>query len=92
MFQLGKLEGKVDAVLSSQHDQASVNAENKKEHDEFRRQIGEHAEVLAVLRDNRQTQRLEKSDAVQKWMVILGIPSALISIGCIALWVSTIHP
>lgn len=92
MFQLGKLEGKVDAVLSSQHDQASVNAENKREHDEFRKQLGDHQEAIAVLKDDRQTSRLNRSDAVQKWMAILGIPSSIIALGGVIAWIVSTHP
>lgn len=39
MYALGELKGQMGAVLSSQQAQAEVNAENRREHDEFRSAI-----------------------------------------------------
>lgn len=77
---LGELKGETRAIregqAASQTQQAERDAENKREHEEFRKQLGDHQEALAVLKDNKQTAstgRAEFWTRVGIFVAVLGV-------------------
>jgi len=76
MYALGELKGQMNAVLASQSAQAEVNAENKREHDEFRNKLSDHDGALKVLNDNKQDAKAQRSDrftTVMLWITAAGV-------------------
>ena len=95
-FLLGRLEGSVNAltntVAASAATQAQRDLQHEAAHAEFRRDIALNSSDIAVLKDNKQTTTTNRSEAVQKWMVIVGVPGALIAAVGALVWLLTNHP
>jgi len=95
-YLLGRLEGTMgalkDTVVASAAAQAIANTQHEAEHSEFRKTLTEHSAELAVLKSDKQTSATNRSEAVQKWMVIVGVPGALIAAAGALVWLLTNHP
>lgn len=95
-YLLGRLEGTITAltetVKASAQEQAQANVVHAAEHAEFRRDISKNSSDIAVLNDNKITNRVNKSEAVQKWMVIVGVPGAAAAAVGALVWLLTNHP
>jgi len=92
LYQLGKVEGKLDAVLAGQTAQADVNAENKREHDEFRRDIADTRSDVAVIKAAGTEEGQRRRDSVQRWFAYLSIPTALIGSAASYIFGQINHP
>lgn len=72
MYALGELKGQMGAVIQSQQAQADVNAENRREHEEFRSGIASlQAAQLAM-----QATQAPQVSLWQKVSAITSIPAA----------------
>jgi hypothetical protein len=84
IFLLGELKGSVTALQTSVDNsaqaQAQINKQNEADHDKFRTDIAGLNTSVAVLNDNRTSQRYSMSERTQKWMVYAGIPSVGVSV------------
>jgi len=83
IFMLGELKGSVSSlqtsVENSNQAQAVINQQNEADHEKFRTDIGQLNTDVAVLKDNRSSQRFTVSERTQRWMVWLGVPAAVVS-------------
>lgn len=93
MYALGELKGQMGAVLQGQSAQADVNADNKREHEEFRKTLGEHGTDITVLQNDKaaaQAARLSRPQAVALWVAA---PSSVLAlVGVVAYAASTFAP
>jgi uncharacterized protein YdbL (DUF1318 family) len=84
IFMLGELKGQMSSLQTSVENrdqaQADINKANEADHAEFRRDISAVVTDVAVLKDNRLSQRYTKSELTQKWMVWAGIPATLLGL------------
>lgn len=84
IFLLGELKGSVTALQTSVDNnnqaQAAINQQNEADHEKFRTDIGVLTTDVAVLKDNRSTQRYSLSERTQKWMVYAGLPGVAVSV------------
>jgi hypothetical protein len=84
IFMLGELKGSFSSlqtsVDNSNKTQAAINQQNDADHDKFRGDIGGLSTRVAVLEDNRVSQRYTKSELTQKWMVWAGIPATVLGL------------
>lgn len=92
---LGELKGETRAIreglAASQTQQAEVNAENKREHEEFRRTLGEHGSTLAVLTDNKQSASAARLTRPQVIAIWVSAPSSLAALVGLAITYFTTH-
>jgi len=89
VYKLGELGGQMTAVQAavqqSTQTQAAESAENKREHAEFRKTLGEHASHISALQGAQPI----KVSGWSKAGVIIAIPaSAIALVGFIALYLS----
>lgn len=95
-YLLGRLEGSMQAltntVSASASTQAQRDVQHASEHAEFRRDIAMNSSDIAVLKDNKQSEITHRSEAVQKWMVIVGVPAGVIAACSALIWLLTTHP
>lgn len=81
---LGELKGSVSSlqasVESNNRAQAAINQQNESDHEKFRTDIGALNTDVAVLKDNRASQRYSLSERTQKWMVLCGIPGTAVAV------------
>jgi len=95
-YLLGRLEGSVnalkDTVVASAAAQSVTNAQHEAEHAEFRKTLTDHGNILAVLSDNKSTAQKVTDNRVQKWMVYLGIPTAVVTAGGALVWLLANRP
>ena len=79
---LGEIKGETRAMreglAASQQTQSDINSENKREHEEFRKDIGNLTSNVAVLLDNKAEATEGKRQSVQKWLAYLAIPTAVV--------------
>lgn len=84
IFMLGELKGSMTAlqtsVETSNKAQGDINKANEADHEKFRGDIGGLSTRVAVLEDNRVSQRYTKSELTQKWMVWAGIPATVLGL------------
>ena len=81
---LGELKGQMSSLQTSVENrdraQADINKANEQEHAKFRDDISALSTAVAVLNDNRATQRYTLSERTQRLMTWIGIPAALVSV------------
>lgn len=81
IYLLGELKGSVQSLQQSvdatARAQADINKANEEEHAKFRTDIAALATSVAVLNDNRTSQRFSAAERTQRWMTWLGVPGAL---------------
>jgi hypothetical protein len=84
IFLLGELKGSMTALQTSvetrDQTQADINKANEADHEKFRTDISAVVTDVAVLKDNRVSQRYTKSELTQKWMVWAGIPATVLGL------------
>lgn len=78
---LGELKGQMSALQAAVENrdrmQADINKANEAEHSKFRDDISALTTAVAVLNDNRASQRFSTAERTQRWMTWLGVPGAL---------------
>jgi hypothetical protein len=78
---LGELKGQMSSLQTSVENrdraQADINKANEQEHAKFRDDISALSTAVAVLNDNRASQRYTLSERTQKWMTWIAAPSAV---------------
>lgn len=84
LYVLGQIQGAVSSlqtsVENSNQAQAAVNQQNEADHEKFRTKDADLDKRVAVLEDNRSTQRYTLSERTQRLMTWIGIPAALVSV------------
>lgn len=89
VYKLGELGGQMTAVQSAVQQSATIqaadSAENKREHAEFRKTLGEHSNHISAL----QTAQPVKVSGWARAGVIIAIPSSAVAlVGFIVLYLS----
>lgn len=78
---LGELKGQMSSLQTSVDNsnkaQGDINKANEAEHAKFRDDISALSTAVAVLNDNRSSQRFSTAERTQRWMTWLGVPGAL---------------
>jgi hypothetical protein len=84
IYILGQLQGSMIALQTSVDNnnqaQAAINQKNESDHEKFQTTDADLDKRVAVLEDNRLSQRYTKSELTQKYMTWIGVPAAIASV------------